>query len=183
MKQPSLNSKSKTKKPKPPVKKEPKHATYGTSKLELRFAHEILDRLGVKYIYQYHAIPINRYFDFAIVEDKPNLLLTETKEGIESVVQDGKNTPPVILIEIDGDYYHGNPDKYKKSELNWTQKKSKRVDGIKNRWAAMQGIVLLRFWESEIKNNPQVVAEEILKYVHGDWKRKQPKPRKPTKTA
>lgn len=136
----------------------------------------------MRYIYQYHAIPINRYFDFAIVEDRPTLL-TETKEGIESVVQDDKSTPPSILIEIDGDYYHANPEKYKKGDLNWTQKKSKRVDKLKNLWAAQQCIVLLRFWESEINSDPKRVADEILKYVHGDWKRKQPKPKIPRKDA
>ncbi len=29
-----------------------------------------------------------------------------------------------MFIEIDGDYYHGNPDKYSKDELSGMQKKN-----------------------------------------------------------
>ena len=45
-----------------------KHKEYGTSKLEERFARDFLDKLGVKYQYQYFASDIKRYYDFYLPE-------------------------------------------------------------------------------------------------------------------
>lgn len=59
------------------------HPKYGTSKLEDRFAKEFLDRLGLKYVRQYEAKDIKRFYDFAV--KSPN--------------------GAVVLIEIDGDYW------------------------------------------------------------------------------
>ena len=44
-----------------------KHPKYGTSKLEEDFARDFLDKLGVKYIYQFEAKDIGRFYDFAIL--------------------------------------------------------------------------------------------------------------------
>lgn len=57
-----------------------KHPQYGTSKLEEDFARDFLDKLGVKYIYQFEAKDIHRYFDFFLQEEN-------------------------LLVEIDGDYW------------------------------------------------------------------------------
>ncbi len=57
-----------------------KHKEYGTSLLEKRFAKEFLDKLGVKYTYQFKAESIGRYFDFYCPEAN-------------------------VLIEVDGDYW------------------------------------------------------------------------------
>jgi len=56
------------------------HKEYGTSKLELRFAKEFLDKLGIEYIYQFKAESIGRYFDFFCVTAN-------------------------VIIEVDGDYW------------------------------------------------------------------------------
>ena len=42
------------------AKKQRKHPLYGTSKLEEDFARDFLDKLGVKYIYQFET-NIGRY--------------------------------------------------------------------------------------------------------------------------
>lgn len=78
---------------------------YGTSKLEADFAHEYLDKLGVKYIYQYEAKDIGRYFDFAITVYNNVQFITETKDGIECIKQDGQNVPISFIIEVDGGYW------------------------------------------------------------------------------
>ena len=44
-------------------KKDKEHPEYGTSELEVRFAKNFLDRLGVKYIYQFRMASIGRYLD------------------------------------------------------------------------------------------------------------------------
>lgn len=104
---------------------------YGTSKLEQDFAKDFLDRYGVHYQYQYHAKDIGRYYDYYI----PNLL---------------------TLIEIDGDWWHGNTDKFKK--LNRMQMKAHVVDDIKNKWARIHGLKIIRIWESDIRGNvPKVL--------------------------
>ena len=111
---------------------------YGTSKLEKEFANDFLDKYGIKYQYQFHAKDIGRYYDFYLTEHN-------------------------VLLEIDGDYWHGNTEKFKK--LNGIQKKAHNVDDIKNKWAHIHGIPIIRIWESDIRGNaPKVI--QILKEYH-----------------
>ena len=109
------------------------HPQYGTSKLEEKFAKEFLDVLGLSYQYQFEAKDIKRFFDFLV-------------EGI-------------VLIEIDGDYYHSYGKLYE--DMNPMQKRNFRVDMIKDSWAAENGYILCRIWEHDIRNNPDVVMKKI----------------------
>lgn len=170
MKQPiRKNLKSKKKvvsksKPKRPIfKKSPQQ--YGTSKLEKDFAHEFLDKYGIKYIYEYEAKDIKRFYDFAIVSKKSKYI-TEEKEGLTSIIQGIQYTPIDLLIEVDGGYWHSDPRIVDESNLNAMQKHNKMVDELKNKWAAIHGIPLIRIWEYDIRHNPQKVLEELKKYVH-----------------
>lgn len=117
-------------------KKKHWHPKYGTSKLEEDFAKEFLDKLGVEYVYQYEAKDIGRFYDFFI--PKSNL-----------------------IIEVDGDYWHGNPEKYDDSELKRHQIRAQRVDEYKNKWALLHGIPILRIWESDIRKNPKKVMKML----------------------
>lgn len=114
-----------------------RHPQYGTSKLEEYFAAEFLDKLGVEYVYQFEAKDIGRFFDFYIPSAN-------------------------LIIECDGDYWHGNPDKYSEDELRGHQKRARRVDEHKTKWALLHGIPILRIWESDIRKNPKKVMD-ILK--------------------
>ena len=105
---------------------------FGTSKLEERFAKNFLDKLGLNYIYQYKMISIGRYLDF---------MLTDYH----------------VAIEIDGDYWHGNPKLYEEKDLNKTQKWSKKVDEMKNKWCSRNGVPLIRIWEKDINEHPENV--------------------------
>lgn len=109
------------------------HPQYGTSKLEEKFAKEFLDVLGLSYQYQFEAKDIKRFFDFLV-------------EGI-------------VLIEIDGDYYHSYGKLYE--DMNPMQKRNFRVDMIKDSWAAENGYILCRIWEHDIRNNPDIVMKKI----------------------
>lgn len=113
-----------------------KHPKYGTSKLEERFAAEFLDKLGVKYEYQFEAKDIGRFYDFYLPEHR-------------------------LLIELDGDYWHGNPELYEEKELKGHQRRAKRVDEYKDKWALLHGIPLMRIWEHEINENPEKVLKEL----------------------
>ncbi len=94
------------------------------SGLEIFFKVEILDKLGVKYEQQFEAKSIGRFYDFYLPNHN-------------------------VLIEIDGSYWHSDPRLYSKP-INAIQKRNKRVDEIKNKWALINGYVLIRLWEKDI---------------------------------
>lgn len=110
------------------------HPKYGTSKLEKKFAKEFLKKLNIKYEEQYYAESIKRYYDFYLIDYQ-------------------------VLIEIDGDFFHGYGKVYE--EKSPMQKKNERVDNIKNEWAGVHGIPLIRIWEHDINDNP----EKVLKFL------------------
>jgi len=123
------------------------HPKYGTSKLEGRFANEYLDKLGIKYIYQYEAQSIGRFFDFMLLGN-------------------AEHPSKKCLLEIDGQYWHGDARLYEEKDLNAVQRKNKRVDEIKNKYCSMNGIQLIRISEYDINHEPDKVLNwmrEILK--------------------
>ena len=140
--------KTNTKKTKP-VKKRV-HPEYGTSKLEKYFEEEFLKKIGVKYIYQFKAESIGRYFDFFCPEAN-------------------------ILVEVDGDYWHSYGLTYE--QKNPTQKHNEWVDKQKDEWALMRGIPIIRIWEHDIKENPEKVMK-ILQEAIGKYTEKQNKIKK-----
>ncbi|MCD8207162.1 MAG: hypothetical protein LUD72_04405 [Bacteroidales bacterium] len=139
---------------------------YGTSRLERDFARDFLDKYSIKYVYQFKAVDIGRYFDFAVVENQNSVYLTEEKDGLTSVKQEGQRFNVDFLIEVDGGYFHGDPRVVGEGKkLNRMQQRSKMVDGIKDRWASLNCIPLLRVWEYDIRYNPRKVAEELGSYI------------------
>ena len=127
-----------------------KHPKFGTSKLEQDFARDFLDKLGVKYIYQFEAKEIGRFYDFAIILGDGNLSVPGS----------------LVLVEIDGGYYHSDPRVVNEDKLNPMQKHNKRVDEHKDRWALLHGIPLIRIWEKDIRENPKKVMEELKKRLY-----------------
>lgn len=72
-----------------------------------------------------------------------------------------KNIP--ILIEVDGDYWHGGPsvDKHV-SHLNEVQQNGV----VKNKIALEHGYTLLRFWGSDITERPFWVTQQLLTKIN-----------------
>lgn len=134
MRQNTSKKRTKTKKQKS-IKKTVK---IGTSKLEEKFAKNFLDVIGVKYVYQFEAKDIGRFYDFYLPEEN-------------------------LLIEIDGDYYHSYGLTYE--EKNPMQKRNQRVDKIKDEWALYHGIPLLRIWEHDINNNEKLVFDMLKEKI------------------
>lgn len=58
-----------------------------------------------------------------------------------------------LLIEADGDYWHGNPLIYSFDKLNEVQIKNKINDSIKNEIARVLNYNLIRFFETDINQN------------------------------
>jgi len=115
------------------------HPKFGTSKLEEDFARDFLVKLGVKFVWQFEAKDIGRFYDFKIIGGP--------------------------IIEIQGSYWHGDPRLYEKKDLNKTQLKTQMVDEYKKKWALSHGIPIYYIWEKDIKENPDKVMnflKEIL---------------------
>ena len=102
------------------------------SKLEFTFA-DMLIGLGIDFIHQYEVDGFD--YDFYIPS---------------------KN----ILIEVDGDYWHGNPEKF--TELNSMQRKNRGLDRLKTNHAADRNYQLLRFWEQDITTNRLQVVQTLI---------------------
>lgn len=58
-----------------------------------------------------------------------------------------------ILIEVQGDYWHGNPLFYDENELNEHQLKKIELDKLKVQYAKDHNFQLIPIWENEIDNN------------------------------
>ena len=114
----------------------PHKQEYGTSKLEQRFAKNFLDKLGIEYKYQFKMESIGRYLDFYIPSCN-------------------------VAIECDGDYFHSYGLVYE--QMNPMQKRNHRVDEQKNHWCAVNCIKLLRIWEHDINEHPEMVMEMLKK--------------------
>jgi len=105
------------------------------SRIEREF-EEILKTLQLEYVAQY---PLLTYkYDFYI----------------------GSN----LLIEVDGDYWHCN-ESLGYMSVGKGQQRTKKYDKIKNKVAADNGYTLLRFWESDIRNNPSQVIKTLLPHL------------------
>ena len=119
------------------------HPKYGTSKLETYFEENFIKKLGLKYVYQYET-DIGRFYDFAIF----------TKSG------------SMVLVELDGSYFHADPRVVSEEQMTPMHKRNKRVDGLKDKWALIHGIPLIRIWEKDVKDNPKMVMDELKKRLH-----------------
>lgn len=64
-----------------------------------------------------------------------------------------------ILIEIDGDYWHGNPELFE--EQNGMQRRAAKNDAYKDVIAKGLGYEIERIWESDLKKNYNKVKEKM----------------------
>ena len=110
------------------------------SLLEMQF-EMVLKTLDIEYIHSYYINTKEHHFIYDFYLPKYN-----------------------ILLEIDGDFWHCNPNtKYLKPECK-TQEINIINDKVKNQWALDNGYKLLRFWEYDIHNNIQQIKHALLKY-------------------
>jgi len=103
------------------------------TKLEIKF-ETILGLLDIGFIYQYEFK--HRLFDFYIPT---------------------KNT----LIEVDGDFYHCNPNSKYKEPIYETQIITKINDDYKTQLCKNHNITLLRYWEKDILERPEWVISDL----------------------
>lgn len=75
----------------------------------------------------------------------------------------------LLLIEVQGDYYHCNPDIYPEAingYQNWVISKDK----VKEQYAIRNGYKVLYIWENDIKTRPEYVKNIILKEIKNEKK-------------
>lgn len=118
------------------IVKKKAHPKFGTSMAEQKFAQDFLDKLGIKYIWQYEAKEIGRFFDFYLTDYR-------------------------ILIEFDGTYWHSDDRVYESKDLTPTQKRNKRIDEQKNQWALLHCIPLIRIKEKDVNERPDKVMKML----------------------
>lgn len=95
-----------------------------SSKKEKEFIEYCIKPLGIDYDTQYYLKDIHHYCDVYIPS---------------------KN----MIIEFQGDYWHGNPNKYSNDELSEFQKKKVTKDNELREYCSENGINLIEIWESD----------------------------------
>lgn len=110
------------------------------SKLEETFKNILMNSVGLKeeidFYHQFYVREIKAIYDFKISGKK-------------------------ILIEVDGDYWHCNPNGKFPEPIYKAQKANLVQDKIKEQWCVDNGYKLLRFWEKDINELPEWVIEQL----------------------
>jgi very-short-patch-repair endonuclease len=68
--------------------------------------------------------------------------------------------PPKLVIQTDGDYWHGNPKVY--SELSDAQRQRKRLDASCDSFLQHRGYTVLRLWEHDLKHDLQSCVVSLI---------------------
>ena len=123
-----------------------KNKTHSAEAIEKIFAHRKMNKLEQIVATEFINAKIDYHFQFFMCLKSYDFKIK------------GKN----ILIEIDGDYWHGNPNtKYH----FYDYKKVQDNDKLKEEIAKENGFKLFRFWESDIKQNSNIIVNTIKEYL------------------
>jgi len=110
------------------------------SKLEETFKKFLINELNlieeVDFYSQYYVRELKALFDFKISGKK-------------------------ILIEVDGDYWHCNPDSNFKIPKYAAQISNLKQDERKEEWCINNNYMLIRFWEKDINERPEWVIKQL----------------------
>lgn len=74
------------------------------------------------------------------------------------------------FIECDGDYWHGNPNKYTIEKLDKIQEGVIERDKRKEAYLHKRHYRLLRFWQEDIDNNIDMIKNRILATTYDSYK-------------
>lgn len=107
-----------------------------SSRLESRFYEDFIQPLNIECVRQYKID--TRLFDFFLPTHN-------------------------LIIEVNGDYWHGNPKKFKRR--NSQQKEALKRDRIKKSLALASHHRIIYIWEDDIKNHPDKVRKTLMKNI------------------
>ncbi len=108
------------------------------TKIELKI-QGFLEELGITYLKQFYVKEIKNKYRCDIFVPSFNL-----------------------IIEVDGDYFHGNPKFYSKKELTKKQQEQKIRDKLRTDQLIQQGFRVIRLWEDDIKDMTKVKFQELV---------------------
>lgn len=91
-------------------------------------------------------------------------LFPEMEYIIETFIVDFCFPDIKLVIEVDGDYWHGNPSVY--SKFNENQKRTIKKDRKEYVVLKKNGYTLLRFWEKDIKSDISSCILKIKEKIH-----------------
>lgn len=112
------------------------------------FSHRKMNKLEKMIADQFDSNGIGYYFQFFIIE------------GNICKSYDFKIKGKPLIIEVDGDFWHGNP----KQKNHYERVDEVKInDLMKDLMALDRGYKVVRLWESDIRKDPSIV----LKYVLG----------------
>ncbi|MHB8483583.1 MAG: DUF559 domain-containing protein [Nitrospiria bacterium] len=79
---------------------------------------------------------------------------------------------PNICVFADGNYWHANPEFYKASDMikhaheMWTASRKWAHDKYVTDELTKEGYVVIRFWETDIKNSVSDCVDKIVKVIN-----------------
>ena len=106
------------------------------SQLERR-GYQIIDELGVAYIRQH---------------------LIGGKFCVDAFIPGSS-----LVVQFDGDYWHGNPVKFPNPDAR--QVKRQQLDQSQDAYMRACGFTVLRFWESDVYQDPDHVRTQLQQHV------------------
>lgn len=127
-----------------------KHGVYSKERMEqlkkeraVRILPRFDTKIEIKLQNYLQELGIEHYTHFFI-----NDIINKYQSDIFIPIQNNFNKK--IIVEADGDYFHGNPLFYTEDKLNETQKKQMERDRLRNQQLNEKGYKVLRIWENEI---------------------------------
>ena len=111
-----------------------------SSKIEKEFIEKCIKPIGIDFTTQHYLKDLHHYCDVYIPS---------------------KN----IIIEFQGDYWHGNPKKYDKEELSEFQLEKVKKDEILRKYCKYNGIKLIEVWESDYNRDSKSITNLLLEEV------------------
>ena len=92
-------------------------------------------------------------------------ILYEKQYKLKGKLYDFKIKDRNILIEVDGDFWHSNPDMFPDGPIYKVQKDNLERDIEKNKIAKEEEYELIRFWEHEVKYQEDIVIDRLKKLL------------------
>jgi G:T-mismatch repair DNA endonuclease (very short patch repair protein) len=111
-----------------------------SSEVEKKFVKECVKPLGIEYVTQHYIKELCHYCDVYIPS---------------------KN----LIVEFQGDYWHGNPKKYTKEELSDYQLEKVEKDEKLRAYCAEHNIGLIEVWESDYNRDPDSVRKLLVENI------------------
>jgi G:T-mismatch repair DNA endonuclease (very short patch repair protein) len=137
---------------------------YGTEcpwKTDTIRGHRSYSKLHKQIVEICHELNIDIKIEFKLKKDK------ESRYYAYDIIL----TDSMKLIEVNGDYWHGNPKLYKSSDIllkgssrEMTVEERHKFDKKKNKFAVSKGYSILIIWEKDIKDDIERIKKTIIDY-------------------